>query len=181
MELEWEVSVLPMPKYLLALDQSTDITGYALFEDEKLIKYGHLSPRGEYLERIVQLDDWLEEIIAEYGDNIEIAIEDIQLQEKGPNGGGRNYSLGVVVFKKLAHAQGTILTTMTRRKVPYQVVPSASWKSTCGIKGKQRNEQKKNAKAFVLNEYGVEVPQDEADAICIGYHVLNNRGISWTE
>jgi hypothetical protein len=42
---------------------------------------------------------------------------------------------------------------LDEKKIPYQVVPSVTWKSTLGIKGKNRQEQKKNAQLWVINTY----------------------------
>jgi len=49
---------------------------------------------------------------------------------------------------------------------------ASSWKHTCGIKGKGREAQKANAQAFVKNTFAIDATQDEADAICLGYHIL---------
>ena len=51
-------------------------------------------------------------------------------------------------------------------------VLAGTWKSTLGIKGRTRPEQKRNAQQYVINTYGVTPTQDECDAICIGAHYL---------
>ena len=49
-----------MSKFLLALDQSTQTTGYAVFKDRELITVGHISPSGnDYMKRIVKTRNWL--------------------------------------------------------------------------------------------------------------------------
>ena len=58
--------------------------------------------------------------------------------------------------------------------MPNETVLAGTWKSKLGIKGARRDEQKRNAQAYVQNTYGKKVSQDESDAICIGaYAVLN--------
>ena len=67
-----------MSKFLLALDQSTATTGYAVFKDRELLTCGHISPSGkDYLERIFKLRKWLAGILDTMDGDIEVAIEDI--------------------------------------------------------------------------------------------------------
>lgn len=174
-----------MKTYLLALDQSTQVTGYALFNrtTQELVAFGHISPKdNDYVARIAKLCEWLENILDLYKNDVEVVIEDIQLQEYEPNGNKkRAKEFGVITFKKLAHVQGALLTVVKRRNLPYDIISSSSWKSTCGIKGRIRNEQKANAKKFAETTYQVNLIQDEADAICIGYHCLHlkNNDCAW--
>lgn len=171
-----------MSKFLLALDQSTATTGYAVFKDQELLTVGHIDPSGsDYLERIVHLRRWLNNIINTLEEDIEVAIEDIQLQQFEPNGTGRqSKDFGVTTYKKLAHVQGAILNLLVARKIKYSIIPSSSWKKTCKIKGQHRNEQKKMAQQFVKETYNIKATQDEADAVCIGYHALKNKGLDWS-
>ena len=173
-----------MSKYLIALDQSTQTTGYAIFKDGSLLTHGHVDPTGEdYIERIAKLRQWVEKIIqtlSSDNDTIEIGIEDIQLQNNNPNGGGYQRDFGVTTFKKLAHVQGALLSLFAEKNIPYQIIVSSSWKKTCGITGSVRNQQKKNAQLFVANTYNVKATQDEADAICLGTHILQTKGHDWT-
>jgi Holliday junction resolvasome RuvABC endonuclease subunit len=161
---------------ILALDQSTQITGYAIFSDEgKLIKHGIFSPSGDYIERITKLKNWMVQIIQEYNCEITVSIEDIQLQ-KIPNSSS---SQNVLTYKKLAHVQGALLVALTELKVQYSIVPSVTWKSKLGVKGARREQQKKSAQLFVKNTYGIDATEDEADAICIGTYTLNQSIHNW--
>jgi hypothetical protein len=56
----------------------------------------------------------------------------------------------------------------------YEIVSSNTWKSTLKIKGKNRSEQKRAAQDYIQEEYKITCTQDEADAICIGTHMLKN-------
>lgn len=171
-----------MSKFLLALDQSTQTTGYAVFKDRELITVGHISPSGnDYMKRIVKTRNWLERIIFTLDGEIEVVLEDIQLQELEPNGTKKfAKNMGVDVFKKLAHVQGALISLLEEKKIKYSVVIASSWKKSCKITGIHRDEQKKSAQAFVLKNYNKKVTQDEADAICIGYHHLKNTGFDWS-
>lgn len=163
-----------MANYLLALDQSTAITGYAVFQDGKLLTVGHVNPTGaNYIIRIVKLRKWLKNIITTLDGNVEVAIEDIQLQEFEPNGGKRqSRDMGVTTYKKLAHVQGALLCLLEDKGIKYHVVSPATWKSACGITGRYRDNQKANAQKFATETYGLTPTQDEADAVCIGHCIL---------
>lgn len=166
-----DLGVQLMNDVIIALDQSTSISGYSVYKNNSLIDYGHLSPSGDYLHRIVKLVKWLDSQIDKYfGDKITVLIEEIQLQQTPDSKG----LLNVETFKKLAHCQGALLEYLVEHEIPYLIIPSSTWKSKCGVKGKGRVEQKKNAQLYVEKEFGIKATQDEADAICIGKsHVLN--------
>lgn len=164
---------------LLALDQSSRITGWAYFEDSVLKDYGKIIAEDEDIgERLYFIRDRVKELINKYDIN-EVAFEDIQLQ----NNVGNN----VQTFKILAEVFGIIYELVTELNIKHTAVLSGTWKSTLGIKGKVRVEQKRNAKEYAQNTYSIKCTQDEADAICIGSHILNkkkvkilNNGFDWS-
>lgn len=161
-----------MPKkYLLALDQATQVTGWALFENGKLIQQDTFSPTGQLEVRLTKIRKWLNDFLDKYPNEIEVALEEIQLQ----NLPGQPRELGVTTYKKLAYVQGIIIELLTSKKISYEIVPSVSWKSKCGIKGKNSQEQKANAAAYVLQEFNITPIQDACDAICIGQYILKNN------
>ena len=159
---------------LLSLDQASRITGYAIFEDSKLIAYGKIELEDEDVGlRLVVLRNKVKELIDNY--NIDfVAFEDIQMQTSvGSN---------VKTFKVLANVFGVILELVTELKIKYDIVSSNTWKSTLKIKGRKRAEQKQNAQKYVEETYNVKATQDECDAICIGAHVSSfEDGYSWAE
>ena len=144
---------------LLALDQSSHITGYAIFEDGKYLQSGVFSLKSADLgERLYAYRKKLIELIDIF--NIDkVAFEDIQLQ------GTTN---GVTTYRILAEIIGITEELLTELKIPYQIINSNTWKSKLKIKGKQRTEQKKNCQQWVLDTYNKKVSSDEADAIAIG-------------
>ena len=149
---------------LLALDQASVTTGYAIFQDKKLITYGKISLDDPNVgRRLAVLRQTLLELIKAY-DITCIAFEDIQLQASVGN--------NVKTFKVLANVFGVIWELCEELKLNYEIVSSNTWKSTLKIRGKNRSEQKRAAQAFVQEEYGMSCTQDEADAICIGSHML---------
>ena len=162
-------------KFIIALDQSTQLTGYAIFQDKDLIAHGVFSPSGDYEHRIVKLRQWLLDKLEPLKPNVEVYFEDIQLQDLG---GG---SIGITTFKKLAHVQGALIVTCIEEDVPYTIVPAATWRKTCGVKGRVRSEYKPAAQAHVLEKYGIQTTEDEADAICIGEHGVKNFSLDWSK
>ena len=162
-------------KFIIALDQSTQLTGYAIFQDKDLIAHGVFSPSGDYEHRIVKLRQWLLDKLEPLKSNVEVYFEDIQLQDLG---GG---SIGITTFKKLAHVQGALIVTCIEEDIPYTIVPAATWRKTCGVKGRVRSEYKPAAQAHVLEKYGIQATEDEADAICIGEYGVKNFSLDWSK
>lgn len=81
----------------------------------------------------------------------------------------------VQTFKVLAEVFGVTHEYLASQGHSYYIVSSNTWKSKLGIKGRTRPEQKKNAQNYVLTTFGKKVSQDEADAICIGASVVNEK------
>lgn len=165
MRMENELEALGQQvRKLLALDQSSHISGYSIFYDEKLETFGKFSFDDEDIgERLHKIRNKVKELIDTYDIN-EVAFEDIQLQNNVHN--------NVQTFKILAEVFGIIYELVTELEIPHTAILAGTWKSTLGIKGKNRVEQKRNAKAFVNEKYNIKATQDEADAICIGTHML---------
>lgn len=89
-----------------------------------------------------------------------IVYEDIQLQQGAVN--------NVVTFKSLAEVFGIIYEYATELGVDNEAILSGTWRKGLGIAGNKRDIQKDNAKKWVLDNCGIRVVEDEADAICIG-------------
>lgn len=157
---------------LLAIDQASVTSGYAVFKDGKLVDYGKFTFNDDVIaERLVKIRAKVLELIKEH-DIDEVAFEDIQMQG--------NVANNVQTFKVLSEVFGVVSETLQEMKMKYTVVMAGTWKSTLGIKGRTRPEQKRNAQEYVLNTYGVKAIQDVCDAICIGAHVLKRPGVGTT-
>ena len=152
---------------LLALDQASRTSGWAVFEDGKLLKYGKFTAdHSDVGDRLHFIRGRVNQLIDEY-DIDEVVFEDIQLQG--------NVANNVQTFKALAEVFGVLYELFVTLKMPRTAVLSTVWKSTLGIKGKDRPAQKKAAQAWVEKTYGVKPTQDECDAICIGAQYVNNK------
>lgn len=156
---------------LLALDQASKVTGWAIFEDGELKSYGKISlddPNTNI--RLVQLRQGIQTLVADYNID-EVIFEDIQQQN--------NVANNVQTFKVLAEVYGVVSELLQEIQIPHSTVLAASWKSTLGIKGRTRAEQKKNAQLYVEQNYGIHVIQDIADAVCIGTHHIKKNKCAW--
>ena len=152
---------------LLALDQSSRITGWAVFDGDKLVAHGKISVDDPDIgERLYKIKTQVMELIDKY-EITEIVFEDIQLQT--------NVVQNVRTFKVLAEVFGVLYETFTELEIPNEAVLASSWKSTLGIRGADRATQKRNATEYVANTYNIKATQDECDAICIGTHYIKTN------
>lgn len=169
---------------LLALDQASKVTGWAIFEDGKLKSYGKISlddPNTDI--RLVQLRQGIQTLVTDYNID-EVIFEDIQQQNNVANDvqtfkEQNNVANNVQTFKVLAEVYGVVSELLQEIQIPHSTVLAASWKSTLGIKGRTRAEQKKNAQLYVEQNYGIHVIQDIADAVCIGTHHIKKNKCAW--
>lgn len=151
---------------IITLDAATHNTGWAIFDDNNLIKYGVFSiNRSTEVERIEALKQWLINMVAIWRPD-HVIIEDIQLQREK----GNEYETpdNVNTYKVLAHLQGVLQNTLFELQIPFETVYVTVWRKACEIKGRFRADQKRNAQLQVKKWYNIDVNNDEADAICIG-------------
>lgn len=156
---------------LLALDQSSKVTGYTVLDNDKIIKVGHFECTGDDVgDRLCQFRKKVISLIEEYGIE-EIAFEDIQLQDV--NG---NKETGIKTFKILAEVFGVMHELCSEIKMPYTAILPIKWKAHFKIAGKGRTQEKKMSQAYVEKVYGVWCTEDEADSLCIAlyYRDINN-------
>lgn len=148
---------------LLALDQASRVTGVAIFDDDKLVKYGtfEIKSNQELGKRLTQFLENLDKLYAAYHFDA-IAYEDIQLQMGN-----------VETYKKLAYIQAMILFWCEKHEKNLYCLSPSHWRKILKDKygmswGRKRVEQKQTAINFIQEHYEKEVDSDTADAICIG-------------
>ncbi len=143
---------------ILAIDQATKVTGYAVFNNGKLETYGlkDFTDCGDTIERIYLMKKLMQTLIKEYKID-HVVIEDTQQQKN------------VLTFKILSKLLGIFEMALFEMEMPYSICLAATWKKQCGIKGRDRTTQKQNAQKFVLEKYNVKARQDICDAICLGH------------
>lgn len=158
----------------IAFDQSSNDTGFSVYEDKRLVEYGKFKTKGfEFFDKVIETQEFMYGVINKYyqeGKKIKIALEDIQLQQRG----------GVDTFKKLAQLQGVLMVSIMRNfdDAEIEFIFASSWKSSNGVTGRGRTEQKRNAQAKVKELYKIDVTQDEADAILMGKH-MSHKEMNW--
>lgn len=118
---------------LLALDQASRTSGYAVFDDDdKLITFGTFTYEDEDIGiRLHKIREKVKSLIELYAVT-QVVFEDIQLQG--------NVTNNVQTFKTLAEVFGVIYELVTDLGLEHDAVLSSTWKSTLGIKGRTRPE-----------------------------------------
>lgn len=143
---------------ILALDQATHISGYAVFNNKNLIEYGTFEATGENdIERSVQVKQWLISLIDQFEIDF-VGLEGIQYQTEA----------GVTTFEILARLQGILAATCYEEKIPYKIAPTNTWRLHCGVKGRTRPDRKRSMQRLVKEWFNLTPTEDEADAIGIG-------------
>lgn len=146
---------------ILALDVSTTSTGYAIYVNDKLVRYGFFKPKEkDWLSRVRKMSEELQTLKSEFNITT-VVIEDTFFLKN------------IKTVKKLCLAQGILLGQLPEANL-IQVFPN-TWKKHFGLgKGKAtRYEQKQTsisvAETMFLIEHGIN--DDEADAILMGRYV----------
>ncbi len=152
---------------VLALDQSLQTTGWAVFNNGKLVKFSHFTiPANKPIEiRLHEIWYQLDELLNEY-EFSKLYFEDIQMQ--------RNNAM---TFKKLAYVQATILLWCYNQNIKCEILSASHWRSIIKDRykvsfGRARAEQKKVALELVLDKFADAATEDEADAILLGVAAL---------
>lgn len=163
--------VLPKPKgvkRIIALDQASKTTGFAIYDNNKLVKYGTFTTTAdEDIDRFAMIKSWLLSMIANWKPDY-IGLEGIQFQEEGSG-----QKMGITVFQTLARLQGVLMMVCHEQKIPFEICSTNTWRHSCGVKGKTRTDKKRSMQLLVKQWYDIKVTEDEADAIGIGYHLVN--------
>lgn len=148
---------------LLALDQASRVTGVAIFDDDKLVKYGtfEIKSNQELGKRLTQFLENLDKLCAAYHFDA-VVYEDIQLQMGN-----------VETYRRLAYIQAMILFWCEKNEKNLYCLSPSHWRKVLKDKygmswGRKRVEQKQTAIDFIQEHYEKEVDSDTADAICIG-------------
>ena len=148
---------------LLALDQSLNTTGVAVFDNDEILNCGAFTIHSNQ-ELGRRLTEFLYELDDLYGtyhfDGI--VYEDIQLQMGN-----------VETYKKLAYIQAMILFWCEKHEKNLYCLSPSHWRKVLKDKygmswGRKRAEQKQTAIDFIQEHCEKEVDSDTADAICIG-------------
>lgn len=163
---------------LLAIDASTTSSGWAIFEDKELKDYGCLTASStDVIVRIKKIILELNSLLKEY------TIDKILMEEVRPELSVQN----IKTHKALMYLQAAIIFLIHEnyKNIPIDFVYPSEWRKKCGIKtgsGVSRSIVKQADIDFVKNKYHIDVNDDIADAIGIGYgyiHEEKTGEINW--
>lgn len=164
---------------ILSIDASTKSSGWAVFDDNKLIEYGcFTASSSDLVKRIHKIVDLFDELLNKY------KVEKIILEEVRPDdeAGQKN----VQTHRALMWLQGTlgIMIHDKHNNIPIVYYYPSEWRSACGIatgRGRVRESLKVKDIDFVKKEFGIDVNDDIADAIGLGYafNKKNTEELNW--
>ena len=135
----------------IGLDQATHVTGYSIFDNGELVYAGMYTAAAEdEIERDIEVKNWLIQLIQNWKPDI-IGIEGIQLQQLN------NKTVGVTTYQTLARLQGILMATCVEQKTDYAIVPPATWRSHCSVKGRTRADRKRSMQMRVKEWFDISV------------------------
>ena len=157
--------IIPKKKSIqrtVGLDQATHVTGYSIFDDGELVYAGTFEAAAEdEISRDIEIRNWLIQLIQNWKPDV-VGIEGIQLQQFNDK------TIGVTTYQTLARLQGILMAACCEQKIDYAVVPPATWRAHCGVKGRTRTDKKRSMQMKIKEWFDITVSDDVADAIGIG-------------
>lgn len=150
---------------ILSLDISTKSTGYAVFEDKKLIAYGVIAPPGEVITRIEKIADEVNLLMLEYNPDVIYTEETEPATQKI-----------IDVYRKLTFAHGAIAIVLNHYHKELQYCTASHWRKIVGIKtgpGIKRAQLKPLDVAKANELFNLNTKNDDlADAVLIGWSYI---------
>lgn len=147
----------------MAIDGSTKSTGIAIFNEQKLEHYECIACNmSDTFARIKIMASKIKELHTKYNVN-NVIMEDVIPEDVHHND---------AVYTSLKYLQAAVVLGLhdLGQKVEFYV--SSEWRKKCGIKtgrGIKRDSLKFADVKFVKDNYNIDVNDDIADAICIGW------------
>lgn len=147
---------------LLSFDQSTRCSGYSYFVSGEYVESGIIDMNKSKLEtseRSFEMAKAMWKVIKHYKPEY-LILEDVQ-QQSNPK-----------TMLTLARLQGMVIGYAEAHNVKVHIVSPSRWRAQLkyaqGPKVK-RAELKQQSLDYVKNHIGVELPEDQAEACCIGF------------
>ena len=160
-------------KMRLAVDGSSDMIGWAIFDGTKRLDSGTYSAAsGKLDKRIESIRIFIEMLVKQYNVH-DLILEDIHLQY-------RNRSPQVHVYRALAMTRGVLGNVGTQNGCDVYFLCPNEWRSELGIKcgGKNlREDSKQSVMEYITNlmPNKPDIYIDEAEAIAIGIAFLRHN------
>lgn len=154
---------------IIALDMSTKSTGYAIYKHNKLVQYNFITATSNDLfNRIKVMLNAINKLLEQNLD-----LEYVIMQQVRQEG-----FVNVKTYKALMYLQGCVQMIIHQKFKHLQtdfLYPS-QWRKVCKIKqgrGVQRKQQKELDIQWVKDNFNLQVNDDIADAIGLGYGYIN--------
>ena len=160
---------------ILSIDASTKSSGYAVYEDSKLIDYGCITSSSTNLfKRIHKMVDEIQTLIQKHNNIQKLILEEVRPDEIGSHS-------NLATHKALMYLQGAICMMIhdSHPKITIEYLYPSEWRKCCKIKtgrGVVRETVKQRDIRFVQETFGLTVNDDIADAIGLGYAFLHPGG-----
>ncbi len=145
---------------ILAFDQATKMTGWALLEDGKLLHYGHISeadidsPAERIRDMFIQIADKIEKCTPDL-----VAIEAVQHQANAKT------------MLMLSQLQGMCIGVAYLHETNVYSPLPVEWRKILGYKQgahMKRADLKQQSIDYVRTHFNIVATEDECEAICIG-------------
>ncbi len=150
-------------KTVMAIDGSTNSTGFCISRNHKIIKSGEIKPKQQLETRLrmgyMRIE--LQKLIQQYGVDV-VFYEDVIFKN-------------INVMKILGRLQGHI-ESVVPLDCKFILINPSSWKNWHKFTGK-RAEQKKAAIEYASKLLKRACGEDEADAVCMMIYCVKNLGI----
>lgn len=145
---------------IIALDESTVSTGYAVFKNNNLIECGAIVQKSKnVLERVDNIMKEINNLISKYQPN-DMVIENIQITMSAPTA------------KALMGLQFMIEMLSYQKNIKCTSIRTTHWRKVLGLSNSskvKKEDKKREAIEYVKNKYNInEGINDITDAICIG-------------
>ena len=154
---------------IISIDASTKSSGIAIYKHNKLQSYTCItSTSNDLFNRINHMVQQIKQLLIQ-NPNLEYLILE-QVRQQG--------FVNVKTYKALMYLQGCIGMMLNKqfKHIQLDFLYPSTWRKVCGIKqgrGVQRASQKQNDINWVKQNFNIEVNDDIADAIGIGYAYIN--------
>ena len=159
----------------LALDLSTKSTGYAVYQGKRLLTYGCITASStDLIARINKISKELGERVVSKYDVDRVVIEEVIPKDTTTSTVKNLQTQRALMWMQAAVA---FMLYSYNKKLDIEYLYPSEWRKKCGIKtgrGVRRDEQKPYDIKFVKDVYKIDVNDDIADAIGIGYAAVNS-------
>lgn len=151
----------------MSIDASSKATGVAIFKEKELVYYECIyATNTNSLDRINKMVIRIKELYETW------KVTNVIMEDVIPEDVRHNQQ----VFKVLHYLQAAVVLMLHDYKQTVEFYVSSEWRKKCGIKtgrGITRDMVKQADIKFVKDTYNLDVNDDIADAIGIGYAYLN--------